>query len=161
MGSLLTNTALQLVFLLAAITFQLNHRHLLVTTCGYIVLQADTMTENWCGVLQEVCIPGTSGNASELLEKAVRFANDACWGNLSTSIFIDPVTASKHKSALDAAIAGLKYGCITVNCPNISGYGTTCLGWGAFQQPWPGNDIKVRFRKGFAAMLAPERMRVL
>lgn len=42
-------------------------------------LQANTTRENWCGCLQEVCLPGTGVDSAAFLEKAVAFANDKCW----------------------------------------------------------------------------------
>ena len=38
--------------------------------------QADTQTENWCGVLQEVGLPGVAADPSKFLEAAVNYAND-------------------------------------------------------------------------------------
>lgn len=39
-------------------------------------LQADTQTENWCGVLQEVALPGFGTDSTAFLDAAVGFAND-------------------------------------------------------------------------------------
>lgn len=53
-------------------------------------MQAQTKTENWCGVLQEVALPGTQGDPDAFLEAAVKFANEECWGTLSCSLMVRP-----------------------------------------------------------------------
>ena len=53
--------------------------------------QARLDTENWCGVLQEVALPGAGlADPAAFLPAAVQFANDRCWGNLSCSLFVSP-----------------------------------------------------------------------
>ena len=52
--------------------------------------QANTETENWCGVLQEVAIPGTGADPADFMEAAVKFANERCWGSLSCSMMACP-----------------------------------------------------------------------
>ena len=52
------------------------------------MLQAQTKTENWCGVLQEVALPGTYGDPEAFLDAAVKFANEECWGTLSCSLMV-------------------------------------------------------------------------
>ena len=39
-------------------------------------MQADTETENWCGVLQEVALPDTGPDPASFLAAAVEFANN-------------------------------------------------------------------------------------
>ena len=53
-------------------------------------VQAQTKTENWCGVLQEVALPGTYGDPEAFLDAAVRFANEDCWGTLSCALMVQP-----------------------------------------------------------------------
>jgi hypothetical protein len=98
--------------------------------------QADTRTENWVGVLQEVALPGCNGDASTFLKEAVKFANEQCWGSLSCSLTIHPATRQQHKEAYTQAITDLKYGSITVNLPTLLGFAITRLGWGA----WGGGE---------------------
>lgn len=57
---------------------------------GCVAVQARTDTENWCGVLQEVALPGTGGDPETFLEAAVAYANDRCWGTLSCSLMVNP-----------------------------------------------------------------------
>ena len=59
------------------------------------MLQAQTKTENWCGVLQEVALPGTYGDPEAFLDAAVKFANEECWGTLSCSLMVCPSSLSK------------------------------------------------------------------
>ena len=54
----------------------------------HFCVQAQTQTENWCGVLQEVALPGTYADPEAFLEAAVRFANEECWGTLSCAIMV-------------------------------------------------------------------------
>ena len=60
-----------------------------------LVLQAQTKTENWCGVLQEVALPGTYGDPEAFLDAAVKFANEECWGTLSCSLMVCSSSPSK------------------------------------------------------------------
>ena len=39
-------------------------------------LQANTETENWCGVLQEVVLPGLGSDPAAFLDSAVTFCNE-------------------------------------------------------------------------------------
>lgn len=63
--------------------------------------QARLDTENWCGVLQEVALPGTAlADPDAFLPAAVQFANDRCWGNLSCSLFVSPQVPAASKVSL-------------------------------------------------------------
>ncbi len=57
-------------------------------------MQAVTDEENWCGVLQEVALPGTGGDPEAFLGAAVRIANERCWGTLSCCLMVS--AHSKH-----------------------------------------------------------------
>lgn len=50
---------------------------------GLAPSEARARDENWCGVLQEVALPGCGGDAGRFLEAAARYANDECWGSLA------------------------------------------------------------------------------
>ena len=39
-------------------------------------VQANTQTENWCGVLQEVVLPGLGSDPAAFLDAAVSFCNE-------------------------------------------------------------------------------------
>lgn len=92
--------------------------------------------EAFCGVLAETALDATDPSA--FLEAATRFANDDCWGSLSCMMLIHPDTAKLHGRALDAAIAGLRYGGIGVNVWAGVIYGLVLPTWGAF----PGHPLE-------------------
>jgi acyl-CoA reductase-like NAD-dependent aldehyde dehydrogenase len=92
--------------------------------------------EAFCGVLAEVSLDATS--PEEFLEKAVPFANDACWGTLSCTILIHSSTQRDYEAAFDRAVAALRYGGIGINCWAAIVYGLVSTTWGAF----PGHSPK-------------------
>jgi acyl-CoA reductase-like NAD-dependent aldehyde dehydrogenase len=92
--------------------------------------------EAFCGVLAEVSLDATS--PEEFLEKAVSFANDACWGTLSCTILIHSSTERDYEAEFDRAIASLRYGGIGINCWAAIVYGLVSTTWGAF----PGHSPK-------------------
>ncbi|BDA42382.1 hypothetical protein COCOBI_03-2690 [Coccomyxa sp. Obi] len=97
--------------------------------------QARTDTENWCGVLQEVALPGTGADPETFLDAAVAYANDRCWGSLSCSLMVPPDVSAAHADAVDRAVAALRYGSININVVTILGFCVSKLTWGAY----PGN----------------------
>jgi len=99
--------------------------------------QAALDEEFWCGVLQEVALPGCGGDASKFLTAAVPFANDKCWGTLSCAVIAHPATQKAHKEEFEAAIAALRYGTICINVPGIVGFALTKLSWGGFPGSTP------------------------
>ena len=82
-------------------------------------------------MLQQVDIAG-GGRADTFLTQAVSLANDKCWGTLSCTLIVDPKTQSSNASAVDKAIADLRYGSVNVNLPSILGYAIMKLAWGGF-----------------------------
>ena len=107
-----------------------------------MAVQADVTHENWVGVLQQVDISG-GGNPESFLPKAVSFANDKCWGTLSCTLIVDPVTQKTNARAVDTAIADLRYGSVNVNLPTILGYAVMKMAWGGF----PGSTPQVMLRQ--------------
>ncbi len=99
-------------------------------------VQADVTHENWVGVLQQIDISG-GGNPESFLPKAVSFANDKCWGTLSCALIVDPVTQKTNATAVDTAIADLRYGSVNVNLPTILGYAVMKMAWGGFPGSTP------------------------
>lgn len=94
--------------------------------------------EAWCAFLAET--PIDAKDASEFLDKATTFVNEHVWGTLSCSLIVDPRTAadSQHASALDDAIARLRYGSVVINhWPGIA-YGLVVAPWGAH----PGHTLE-------------------
>lgn len=98
--------------------------------------EAQTRLESWCGVLQEVTFTGCGGPA-DFMAQAVDYANNKCWGTLAASVFVHPRTQQDHAEAFEAAVADLKYGSITVNCPATAAFSVTAIGWGAFPGSTP------------------------
>lgn len=94
--------------------------------------EAATDHENWCGVLQEVCIKTRSGNMKEYLQEAAAFVNNKCWGTLSCAVIAKPATQKIHETDFEVFISELKYGTVCINVPGIVGFGLTQLSWGAF-----------------------------
>lgn len=92
-------------------------------------------TEAFCGVVVEVTLEAT--DAAEFLAKAVPFANDVVWGNLSCMVLIDPKTQKRYQSQVESAIADLRYGAIGVNIWTAGTFSIPSLPWGAF----PGNPL--------------------
>lgn len=86
--------------------------------------------ENWCGVLQEVCLDAHS--IEDYFDLAEKFVNEQCWGTLSCSVLIDNATEQKYDTAWRDFISRLKYGSICVNVPGMVGFGLTKLTWGAW-----------------------------
>ena len=101
--------------------------------------QACLDVENWCDVLQEVMLEDCGADPIAFLKQATMFANDECWGTLSCSLFVPAHVQREHPEAVDAAVAGLKYGSVCINCPSLAGFPNTRLSWGAF----PGHTKEV------------------
>jgi hypothetical protein len=97
--------------------------------------------ENWCGVLQEVALPGCGGAAERFLPAAVDFANERCWGTLSCALFVHPATQRAQRAEVERAIAALRYGSISINVPTIMGFAITKLTWGAYGRGGLPEDI--------------------
>lgn len=72
-------------------------------------------TEPFCSVLSETTIG--SSDPVEYLDRAVAFANNRLWGNLSATIVVHPKTLKDPSLsvAVERAIARLKYGAVAVN----------------------------------------------
>ena len=82
-------------------------------------------------MLQQVDIPG-GGRPDSFLSAAVSLANDKCWGTLSCTLIVDPKTQRSSASAVDKAVADLRYGSVSVNLPSLLGYAVMKLAWGGF-----------------------------
>ncbi|MBW4526181.1 MAG: aldehyde dehydrogenase family protein [Phormidium tanganyikae FI6-MK23] len=93
-------------------------------------------TEAFCGVLAEVSLDATT--ATEFLDRAVPFANEKIWGNLSCVILT--------KTGVENAIRDLNYGAIGVNVWTGVIYALPDLAWGGF----PGNhESDIQSGQGF------------
>jgi aldehyde dehydrogenase (NAD(P)+) len=82
------------------------------------------------GVLAETSLPGDT--AADFLANAVQFANEGLRGTLGANLIVDPVTARALGPKLDSAIAGLRYGSVSVNTWTGVAYLIPQATWGAF-----------------------------
>ncbi|RYE89999.1 MAG: aldehyde dehydrogenase, partial [Myxococcales bacterium] len=100
--------------------------------------------EAFCGVLAITSLDAS--RAEDFLAKAVKFANDDCWGTLSCTVLVDPRTELALGTALEVALSDLKYGGIGLNIfPGVI-YSLCVTTWGAF----PGHPPKdIRSGVGF------------
>jgi acyl-CoA reductase-like NAD-dependent aldehyde dehydrogenase len=89
-------------------------------------------TEAFCGVFGEAPIEAAS--VAEYVDKAVAFCNDTLWGTLNVTLIVHPGSLKdpEVKRAVDRAIAGLRYGTVSVNHWAAVGYGLVVTPWGAF-----------------------------
>jgi aldehyde dehydrogenase (NAD(P)+) len=87
-------------------------------------------TEAFAGVLAATSLRAT--DVEDYLEQAVDFCNSRLWGTLGANIIIHPTTARLYATALDRAIAKLRYGCIGVNAWTGVGFLLAQASWGAF-----------------------------
>lgn len=91
--------------------------------------------EVFADVLGVVRLPADDVGA--YLAGATRFANERLAGTLAATLLVDPDTQKAHAAALDAAVAGLRYGTVGINAwPAVSfflGYPS----WGAY----PGHTL--------------------
>ena len=92
-------------------------------------------TEAFAPLLAVTSLPG---DTPTFLCAAVSFANDRLWGTLGANVVVHPTTMREHASAVDAAIAGLRYGCVAVNAWTGVGFLLTETTWGAY----PGNSVE-------------------
>ncbi|MGA5065226.1 aldehyde dehydrogenase family protein [Streptomyces exfoliatus] len=93
--------------------------------------QADMLLtdEVFGSALGVVRLPGATPDA--FLGEAVTFANDRLPGTLGATLLVHPRTEKDHRAAVDAAVAGLRYGTIGVNCWSAIGFLLGYTPWGA------------------------------
>ncbi|MFB7037494.1 MULTISPECIES: aldehyde dehydrogenase family protein [unclassified Streptomyces] len=92
----------------------------------------DTMLtdEVFGSALGVVRLPGDTPEA--FLAEAVAFANDRLPGTLGATLLVHPRTERAHRAAVDAAVAGLRYGTVGVNCWSAIGFLLGYTPWGAY-----------------------------
>ena len=78
------------------------------------------------------------GEIEQYLASAVAFANEQLDGTLGANIIVHPKTERIFATEVDAAIAGLRYGCIGVNAWTGVGYFIAETPWGAY----PGHTLE-------------------
>jgi aldehyde dehydrogenase (NAD(P)+) len=90
--------------------------------------------EAFSSILTITTLPG---DIATFLRDAVAFANDRLWGTLGANLVVHPATMQTNAVEVDAAIAGLRYGCVAVNTWTGVGFLLTETTWGAF----PGHTL--------------------
>jgi aldehyde dehydrogenase (NAD(P)+) len=92
---------------------------------------AALQTEAFCDVLAVHTLPG---EIEAFLATAVAFANEKLDGTLGANLIVHPKTSRAFAAEIDAAIAGLRYGCIGVNAWTGVGYFIAETPWGAYPE---------------------------
>ncbi len=89
-------------------------------------------TEAFCGIFGETSLAASS--VAEFLDRAVDFANARLWGTLNATVIVHPATLRDPAAAaaLERAIAGLRYGTVSVNQWSAIGFGLGVTPWGAY-----------------------------
>lgn len=92
--------------------------------------------EAFLGLFAETAID--ADDPKDFLGKAVAFANENLWGNLSATIVVHPKSLQDPliAAAVDQAIADLRYGSVIVNHWGALAYYMAITPWGAY----PGNQ---------------------
>jgi hypothetical protein len=98
-------------------------------------------TEAFCGVCGETGLAAAS--VAEYIDRAVAFCNDTLWGTLNATLIVHPASLKDPavRQAVDRAIAGLRYGTVSVNHWAAVGFGLVVTPWGAFPGHTP-QDIR-------------------
>jgi aldehyde dehydrogenase (NAD(P)+) len=95
------------------------------------------LEESFAPVIAETAVG--SADPAEFLEAAVRFANERLWGTLSAGLVVHPRTMKDPATggAVERAIAGLRYGTVTVNAWSGLSFGFATPPWGAHPSSTP------------------------
>lgn len=90
--------------------------------------------EPFAPVVTFVKVPAAAGPelVPSFLKAAVKAANDDIWGSLSCTLLVHPATEAAHPEAVQAALDGLRFGSVVVNCWSVVGYLPPQGYWGAF-----------------------------
>ncbi|MFB4420000.1 aldehyde dehydrogenase family protein [Streptomyces sp. QL37] len=86
--------------------------------------------EIFAGALGVVRLDGT--DLEEFLRNATEFANETLPGTLGATLLVHPRTRRAHPTAVGAAVAGLRYGTVGVNCWSAFGFLLGYTPWGAY-----------------------------
>jgi hypothetical protein len=88
--------------------------------------------ESFCGECAETAL--TASSTAAFVKKATEFCNDVVWGTLSATILVSPSTLKDDSvaSAVEAAVADLRYGAIGVNVWHGLAFAISSTTWGAY-----------------------------
>jgi acyl-CoA reductase-like NAD-dependent aldehyde dehydrogenase len=87
-------------------------------------------TEVFASALGVVRLPGAT--TEEFLRHATDYANDTLPGTLGATLIVHPRTEKADRGAVAAAIGGLRYGTVGVNCWSAVGFLLGYTPWGAY-----------------------------
>jgi len=89
-------------------------------------------TEAFCSLFGETALAAPS--AARFLDRAVELCNDTLWGTLNATLIVHPDSLDDPatRAAFERAVAGLRYGTVSVNHWAAIGYGLAITPWGAF-----------------------------
>jgi len=94
-------------------------------------------TEAFCGIIGEA--PIAAPTIPEFVDRAVSFVNEIVWGTLAAGLIVHPRSLRDPEvtAAVERAVAGLRYGTVSLNQWSAAGYALAVTPWGAFA----GSDI--------------------
>jgi acyl-CoA reductase-like NAD-dependent aldehyde dehydrogenase len=97
--------------------------------------------EAFCALTSETALAADS--SADFIRRAVDFCNDVVWGTLSMTLLCDPRSMKDPEigSAVEQAIADLRYGSIGVNLWHALSYAIASTTWGAYPGH-PSTDIQ-------------------
>jgi hypothetical protein len=89
-------------------------------------------TEAFCGIMGETRIAASA--VPEFLDRAVDFVNEKVWGTLAVGLIVHPdsLRDAEVAAAVERAVAGLRYGTVSLNHWSAAGYALGVTPWGAF-----------------------------
>ncbi len=89
-------------------------------------------TESFCSFFGETAL--AAGGVADFVGRAVDFANDRLWGTLNATLLVHPRSLADPAvaRAVEAAVADLRYGTISINHWAATGYGLVVTPWGAY-----------------------------
>lgn len=98
-------------------------------------------TDPFTCVLSESALEARS--VADFVDQATDFCNESIWGTLGVSLIVHPDSLRDEAtaSAVERAVAGLRYGMVTVNTGPALGFALTSPPWGAFPGHAP-HDIQ-------------------
>ena len=92
-------------------------------------------SESFCAFTVETALPGR--DLQEFLANAVEFCNDTLHGTLNANLKLHPDTERELGPRLEEAVAGLRYGTVSINHWPAIGFALGATPWGAF----PGHTL--------------------
>jgi len=100
-----------------------------------------TQNEAFCPVLGEVPFD-TEPNVKAFLPTVVSYVNTGLWGSLTSTIIIDPQSATEGQDVLEKAIDDLQVGSVGINQVAAFSYMFGSLPWGAYPGRHNTKDIQ-------------------